>query len=184
MTAIPTTVITPRFSISTILLFLMLCVARTASFRIAPALSSRNLFLLSRSVLMSSASSAIECPTIALRNGLQHPAICFGTYKVGIVPASASSAASGSAEQVERTAKECVADALAVGYRSLECAEFYGNEAQVGEAIVESKIPRSELFLCSKVWTTTIEKGPDAVRAQLEKTLKDLQTDYVDLYLM
>ena len=85
---------------------------------------------------------------------------------------------------MERTAKECVADALTVGYRSLEFAQFYGNEAQVGEAIVESKIPRSELFLCSKVWTTTIEKGPEAVRAQLAQTLKDLQTDYVDLYLM
>lgn len=110
--------------------------------------------------------------------------LMIGTYKVGFVPASASSAAAGSAEKVERTAQECVADALSVGYRALECAEFYGNEAEVGKAIVESKIPRSELFLCSKVWTTTIEKGPAAVRAQLEKTLNDLQTDYLDLYLI
>lgn len=71
-----------------------------------------------------------------------------------------------------------------VGYRFLECAEFYNNEYQVGKAIEKSGIDRKDLFICSKVWTTTIEKGPDAVRAQLEKTLSDLKTDYVDLYLV
>lgn len=75
-------------------------------------------------------------------------------------------------------------DALEVGYRFLECAEFYGNEAQVGRAIQRSGIPRKELFLCSKVWTTTIERGPAAIREQLDRTLKDLQTDYLDLYLI
>ena len=75
-------------------------------------------------------------------------------------------------------------DALSVGYRFLECAEFYGNESEVGKAIKASGVPREELFLCSKVWTTTIEKGDDAIRAQLEKTLSDLGTDYVDLYLV
>ena len=43
-------------------------------------------------------------------------------------------------------------------------------------------MPRSELYLASKVWTTTIHKGPEAVQAQLEKTLADLGTDYLDLY--
>lgn len=129
-------------------------------------------------------STAIDCPTIKLLDGTEHPSIGFGTYKVGFIPASASSATAGSDETPQRTAKECVADALAVGYRFLECAQFYGNEAQVGEAIRESKIPREELFICSKVWTTTIEEGPEAIRAQVEQTLKDLQTDYVDLYLV
>ena len=63
-------------------------------------------------------------------------------------------------------------------------AEFYGNEAEVGKAIKSSGIKREELFLCSKVWTTTIEKGEDAIRAQLDKTLNDLGTEYVDLYLI
>lgn len=72
---------------------------------------------------------------------------------------------------MERTARECVADALSLGYRFLDCAEFYGNESEVGKAIAESGIPREELYLESKVWTTTIEKGPDAVKAQLEQTL-------------
>ena len=132
----------------------------------------------------SSSSSLVNCPTIALSNGMAHPAIGFGTYKVGFIPASASAAVANQAQGVERTAQECVEDALQVGYRFLECAEFYGNEAEVGKAIAASKIPREELFLVSKVWTTTIEQGPEAVTAQLEKTLKDLGTDYIDLYLI
>eukprot|EP00584_Thalassiosira_punctigera_P008287 CAMPEP_0172527326 /NCGR_PEP_ID=MMETSP1067-20121228/2045_1 /TAXON_ID=265564 ORGANISM="Thalassiosira punctigera, Strain Tpunct2005C2" /NCGR_SAMPLE_ID=MMETSP1067 /ASSEMBLY_ACC=CAM_ASM_000444 /LENGTH=372 /DNA_ID=CAMNT_0013311049 /DNA_START=13 /DNA_END=1131 /DNA_ORIENTATION=+ len=128
----------------------------------------------------------LSCPSIPLSEGTLHPAIGFGTYKVGLIPASASSAvaSTGGEEKPQRTAEECVRDALEVGYRFLECAEFYGNEAEVGKAIDASGVKREELFLCSKVWTTTIEKGEEAIRAQLEKTLADLGTDYVDLYLV
>jgi len=127
----------------------------------------------------------INCPTIPLNNGMSHPSIGFGTYKVGFIPASASSAvATGSAGGTEKTAEECVTEALEVGYRFIECAEFYGNESEVGKAIANSGVPREELFICSKVWTTTIEKGDAAIRAQLDKTLADLGTDYVDLYLV
>lgn len=128
----------------------------------------------------------INCPSVELQNGQSHPAIGFGTYKVGFIPASASSAVAGteSNSEKQRTAEECVSDALECGYRFLECAEFYGNESEVGKAIAKSGIPRSDLFICSKVWTTTIDNGPDAVRAQLEKTLSDLGTDYLDLYLV
>lgn len=136
--------------------------------------------------LQSTAKEALlSCPTIPLYDNTLHPAIGFGTYKVGFIPASASStSASSEPTTVERTAEECVSDALSVGYRFLECAEFYGNESEVGKAIKSSGVPREELFICSKVWTTTIEKGPEAIRAQLEKTLSDLGTDYVDLYLI
>ena len=120
-----------------------------------------------------------------MHDGTAHPAIGFGTYKVGFIPASASSAvASTGPAAVERTAEECVSDALDCGYRFLECAQFYGNESEVGKAISKSGIPREDLFICSKVWTTTIEEGPEAIRAQLQKTLDDLGTDYIDLYLV
>jgi len=119
---------------------------------------------------------------------LTMPQIGFGTYKVGIVPTSASSAKSAVANEapksIERTAEECVADALDVGYRFIECAQFYMNESEVGKAIAKSGIERKDLFLCSKVWTTTIEQGPQAVEEQLERTLADLGIDYIDLYLI
>ncbi|KAL7456217.1 hypothetical protein ACHAWC_007737 [Mediolabrus comicus] len=147
-------------------------------------ITSRNMSSLQ--VTPEQKQSLIDCPTIPLRDGTSHPAIGFGTYKVGFIPASASSAvaAGGVSSEPQRTAEECVLDALNVGYRFLECAEFYGNESEIGKAIKASGVPREELFLCSKVWTTTIEKGDDAIRAQLEKTLSDLGTDYVDLYLV
>lgn len=70
----------------------------------------------------------INCPSVELQNGQSHPAIGFGTYKVGFIPASASSAVAGteSNSEKQRTAEECVSDALECGYRFLECAEFYG----------------------------------------------------------
>ena len=136
--------------------------------------------------LQSTAKEALlSCPTIPLYDNTLHPAIGFGTYKVGFIPASAASAVAASGPTtIERTAEECVSDALSVGYRFLECAEFYGNESEVGKAIKSSGVPREDLFICSKVWTTTIEKGPEAIRVQVEKTLSDLGTDYVDLYLI
>jgi len=112
--------------------------------------------------------------------------IGFGTYKVGFIPASASSAAGGSQQAggTEVTARECVHIALETGYRFLDCAQFYGNEAEVGLAIEDSGVERKDLFLASKVWTNKIFEGEDAVRAQVEQTLKDLKTDYLDLYLV
>ena len=84
----------------------------------------------------------------------------------------------------QRTAAECVIDALTCGYRFLESAEFYGNESEVGKAIKSSEIARKELFLCNKVCTATIEKGDEAISARLDQTLCDLGTDYVDFYLI
>jgi diketogulonate reductase-like aldo/keto reductase len=126
-----------------------------------------------------------NCPMIPLRNNMNHPAIGFGTYKVGYIPPSASQAQQQETMIApERTAVEVITDAINVGYRFFECAEFYGNEDSIGQAIQASNIDRKDLFLCSKVWTTTIEKGSEAIRTQLMKTLSDLQTDYIDLYLI
>ena len=134
-------------------------------------------------VRFSMATATCATDTITLNDGRLHPAIGYGTYKVGVVPASASSAvASGSTATDAVDPAECVATALKLGYRFLDCAEFYANEKAVGEGIAKSGVPRDQLFLASKVWTTTIHKGPEAVQAQLEKTLADLGTDYIDLY--
>jgi diketogulonate reductase-like aldo/keto reductase len=131
-------------------------------------------------------NALLNCPKVRLRNGMEHPIIGFGTYKVGYLPPSASEAVvkPSSTTCTERSAVECVQDALSIGYRFLECAEFYGNEASIGQAIQNSGIPRKDLFLCSKVWTTTIEKGDAAIRAQVDKSLRDLGTDYLDLCLV
>ena len=104
------------------------------------------------------------------------------------MPPSASSAASGSeaaGATAGASAEPCVRDALAEGYRFIDCAEFYANEAEVGLAVADEAgtgVPRAELFLASKVWTTNIHAGESAVRAQVEKTLRELRTDYLDLY--
>jgi len=122
-------------------------------------------------------------PTVKLNDGRSHPVVGYGTYKVGVVPASASSAvAAGTTATEAVNPADCVAKALELGYRFLDCAEFYANEKAVGEGIAASGVPREQLFLASKCWTTTIYDGPEAVQAQLEKTLADLGTDYLDLY--
>ena len=89
-------------------------------------------------------ASLSNAPTVTLNDGTRHPQIGFGTYKVGFIPASASAAVAGAEESGGEvaTATDIVGDALDVGYRFLDCAQFYGNEVQVGEAIKTSKIPR------------------------------------------
>ena len=113
-------------------------------------------------------SPVMTIPSVTLNDGTQHPIIGYGTYKVGVVPASASNAAAdASTDTAAVNPADCVAAALELGYRFLDCAEFYANEPSVGEGIARSGVPRSELYLASKIWTTTIHAGPEAVQAQL-----------------
>ena len=78
--------------------------------------------------------------------------------------------------------------ALLAGYRHIDCAACYGNEKEIGEvfgAMVgdgAGQIPRSELFVTSKLWNS--EHAPALVRPALEQTLADLRLGYVDLYLV
>ncbi|KAK3247369.1 hypothetical protein CYMTET_43123 [Cymbomonas tetramitiformis] len=124
-----------------------------------------------------------EIPTKQLNDGTVTPMMGYGTYKVGFIPASAS-ASGGVASGEGAAAKDVVKEALQMGYSFLDCAQFYGNEAAVGEAIRESGIPREKLYLASKVWCDNIHEGKTAVRAQLQKTLRDLGTSYLNLYLI
>ncbi|MGL4972767.1 MAG: aldo/keto reductase [Culicoidibacterales bacterium] len=104
--------------------------------------------------------------TITLANGVTIPQLGFGTFKVD------------DGQQVIDSVRE----ALQVGYRHIDTAAVYGNEAGVGQGIKESGVPREEIFLTSKVWNS--EQGYEATLAAFADTLAKLDTDYLDLYLI
>jgi len=104
-------------------------------------------------------------PNITLNNGLAIPQFGFGVFQ--IEPKDTAAA---------------VSTALEAGYRHIDTAEMYGNEAEVGEAVAASGLDRSEVFLTSKLNNDAHE--PDAAREAFEETLKALGVDYVDLFLI
>lgn len=75
-----------------------------------------------------------------------------------------------------------VKTALELGYRTVDTAQIYDNEAAVGQAIAESGVPRSELFITTKIWIENLSK--DALIPSLKESLKKLRMDYVDLTLI
>lgn len=108
--------------------------------------------------------STVRIPNAVLPTGAPIPVFGFGTYKV------------------KNGVYETVSSALALGYRHIDTAQMYGNEAEVGRAIADSGVRREELFITSKLDNGNHE--PAAARASFEKTLADLRTDYVDLFLI
>lgn len=104
--------------------------------------------------------------TATLNNGVVMPMIGFGVYQV-------------SDEETEQV----VLSALEQGYRLLDTAAIYGNEAGVGRAIKASGIPREEIFVTTKLWIQR-ENGYENTKKALEDSLNRLGLDYVDLYLM
>lgn len=81
-----------------------------------------------------------------------------------------------------RGCADAVLAALSLGYRHIDTARMYGNEDGVGIALSETAVSRGEIHVTSKVWWDSLE--PDAMRRSLDLTLRDLRTDYVDLYLI
>ncbi|KAF9894712.1 hypothetical protein FE257_006602 [Aspergillus nanangensis] len=78
--------------------------------------------------------------------------------------------------------ENAVAAALKSGYRHIDAASVYGNEREVGNGIKAAGVPRGEIFLTSKLWNT--DHDPENVEAAVDRSLSDLQTDYLDLYLI
>lgn len=102
---------------------------------------------------------------VTLNNGVQMPILGYGVYQV-------------TKDECER----CVLDALKVGYRSIDTAQSYFNEKEVGNALVKSGIPREKIFLTTKVWIE--HYGYDECRASVLESLRKLKTEYVDLCLL
>lgn len=107
--------------------------------------------------------SALSIPDISLNNGQRIPQVGLGVFKVE----------PGETERI-------VLDALETGYRHIDTASFYGNEAEVGRAIVSSGIPRDEIFVTTKLWNTDQPRPVEAFEESLDK----LGLDHVDLYLI
>lgn len=101
--------------------------------------------------------------SVRLSNGVSMPILGLGTWAID-----------------EHEARSVVQEALSIGYRLIDTASMYGNEAGVGAAIAESRIPRDEIFLTTKLWPTDFS---NPMRA-FEQSLKRLGMSSIDLYLI
>lgn len=103
---------------------------------------------------------------ITLNNGVEMPLLGFGVFQMNY------------AAECERA----VIDAIETGYRLIDTAASYQNETQVGNAIQQSGIDRKELFVTTKLWLQ--DTNYEGAKAQFARSLKRLDMDYVDLYLI
>ena len=104
--------------------------------------------------------------TVTLRTGALMPQLGLGVYRAG------------SGEPTRRA----VRDALAAGYRHIDTASVYGNEKDVGHAVRRSDVPRSQIFVTTKLWNA--DQGFASVLRAFDSSIAELGLDYVDLYLI
>ncbi|VDO17040.1 unnamed protein product [Rodentolepis nana] len=108
-------------------------------------------------------------PCLKLNSGHEIPQLAYGTYDV-----------------TNNDADKAIKAAFGAGYRHIDCAMFYGNEKEIGQAIAESmkeyNLKRKDIFVTSKLWCD--RHDPKDVKRSCEETLKDLGLDYLDLYLV
>lgn len=102
---------------------------------------------------------------IQLNNGIEMPILGFGVYQID-----------------ESECERCVREAIEVGYRSIDTASAYFNEAAVGRAIKSCGVPREELFITTKLWVK--DASYDGAKRAFEKSMRLLGLDYLDLYLI
>lgn len=103
---------------------------------------------------------------VTLNNKVKMPILGFGVYQIP------------NPEECEKA----VLDAICTGYRLIDTAASYGNEEAVGRAIEKSGVPREDLFITTKLWLS--ETGYDKTMKAFETSLKKLNLDYLDLYLI
>jgi 2,5-diketo-D-gluconate reductase A len=106
-----------------------------------------------------------DVPNVRLSDGVEIPQLGFGVFQVP-------------PDDTQRA----VEDALAAGYRHLDTAAAYRNERGVAAGVTASGIPREEIFITTKLWNS--EQGFDSTLAAFERSLEELDTDHVDLYLI
>jgi diketogulonate reductase-like aldo/keto reductase len=105
-------------------------------------------------------------PMITLSNGVDIPAVGLGTFRI----------------ESQAEMSHVVEQAYRAGYRHVDTASFYGNEHLIREAVKQASIPRERLFITSKVWIT--DNGYESTLSSFKRTLKQLETTYLDLYLI
>ncbi|WP_431999977.1 aldo/keto reductase [Streptomyces sioyaensis] len=106
-----------------------------------------------------------KVPSITLNNGIEMPQLGFGVWQIE-----------------DDQASTAVGQALEAGYRSIDTAAIYGNEAGTGKALAASGIARDELFVTTKLWNS--DQGYDATLRAFDTSLGKLGLEYVDLYLI
>ncbi|MGO4889780.1 aldo/keto reductase [Anaerobacillus sp. MEB173] len=109
-------------------------------------------------------TSITDCAT--LHNGVKMPLLGLGVYKA----------------EDGKEVEEAIHYAIKAGYRSIDTAAFYQNEAGVGNAIKDSEVPREELFITTKVWNS--DQGYEETLAAFEESRRKLDLEYIDLYLI
>ena len=103
--------------------------------------------------------------TVTLNNGVQMPIVGLGVFQID-----------------DAQTEQAVSDALAAGYRLIDTAASYGNEATVGRAIKSSGVPSEELFITTKLWMQ--DPGEENTLRAFDASLERLGLDYLDLYLI
>lgn len=101
-----------------------------------------------------------------LNNGIKMPMVGFGVFQI----------------HDAKTTQTVVEEAIKTGYRLIDTAQVYGNEEAVGKAIKASGVPREELFITTKLWISDF--GYEAAKDAFNESLRKLDLDYVDLYLL